>query len=112
MDDGCVNNRTAVHDESCGIQPLFHVIEHLAGDVVLFQQVSEVQECRSIIRCPFDGEVDLQEALHGVAVVDCILDPLVRLSVIPLFIQHQLFTLIPPFFRKKINATMILKVSS
>ena len=44
MDDRCVNNRTAVHDESCGVQPLFHVIEHLAGDIVLFQQVTEVQE--------------------------------------------------------------------
>lgn len=64
MDDGGVNDCTAVHDESCGVQPLFHVIEHLAGDVMLFQQVSKVQECRSI-RCPFDGEVDLQEALHA-----------------------------------------------
>ena len=33
MDDGGVNDCTAVHDESCGVQPLFHVIEHLAGDV-------------------------------------------------------------------------------
>ena len=64
MDDGGVNDCTAVHDESCGVQPLFHVIEHLASDVMLFQQVSKVQECRSI-RCPFDGEVDLREALHA-----------------------------------------------
>ena len=48
MDDRCVNNRTAVHDESRGFQPLFHVIEHLAGDVVLFEQVRIVQNCRGI----------------------------------------------------------------
>ena len=48
MDDRCVYNRTAVHDESRGFQPLFHIIEHLAGDVVLFEQVTKVQECRGI----------------------------------------------------------------
>jgi hypothetical protein len=105
VDDGDVNDCTAVHDESCGVQPLFHVIEHLAGDVMLFQQVSKVQECRSI-RCPFDGEVDLQEALHGIAVIDCILDSLVRETepvLHEIHAQHR-------FERDSLPATLFLDV--
>ena len=77
MNDGCVNDCTAVHDEPRGVQPLFHVIKDLARDVVFFQQVAEVKECRGI-GCLFSGEVDLQEVFHGVAVIDGILDSLVR----------------------------------
>ena len=48
MNDGCVNNRPAVHDESELVQVLFHVIEHLTGDVVLFLQVLKMQKFRGI----------------------------------------------------------------
>ena len=77
MNDGCVNDCTAVYDEPRGVQPLFHVIKDLARDVVFFQQMPKMQKCRGI-GCLFSGEVDLQEVFHGIAVIDGILDSLVR----------------------------------
>jgi len=77
MNDGCVNDCTTVHDESRGVQPLFHVIKDLVHDVMLLQHVAKIKKCRGVGRL-FSEEVDLQAAFHGVAIVDGILDSLVR----------------------------------
>lgn len=77
LDDGSIHDGSPLHHESCRGQAICHILKDLPAYIVLFEQMTELQQGGGI-RHLLLAEIKAQELLHGIAVINGVLYSLIR----------------------------------